>query len=97
MISAVNQNSIGLANFNIDFSLVKFTPSQEYSGLGTALSLRRRENAEDGPLHQTARRLGLLFEQIVPPIPDLLKSYGIRASEIAGAEDGPPEVIRMVL
>lgn len=96
VVSAVNQNSVGLANFNIDLSLVKITPLQEYIGLGTSLSLRRRKNAEEGPLHRTARRLGLLFEQVVPPIPDLIKAYGIRASEIAGVKDTAPEVIRML-
>ena len=82
-ISATNQNSVGLANFNIEFSLVKIAAPEEYQGLGTLLSQRRRENAEEGPLHRTARKLGLLFEQLVPPISDLIKAYGIRVSEIA--------------
>jgi hypothetical protein len=71
-MSATNQNTVGLANFNVDFSIVKITPSEEYAGLGISLSQRRRENAEEGPLHRIARKLGLLFEQIVPPIPDLI-------------------------
>jgi hypothetical protein len=82
-VSATNQNSVGLANFNIEFSLVKIAAPEEYQGLGTLLSQRRRENAEEGPLHRTARKLGLLFEHLVPPISDLIKSYGIRVSEIA--------------
>jgi len=97
LISATNQNTVGLANFNIDFSIVKITPLQEYAGLGTSLSQRRRENAEAGPFHRTARKLGLLFEQIVPSIPDLIKAYGGRASEIAGVKDKDSKVIRSAL
>lgn len=41
------------------------------------------ENAEDGPLHRTARKLGALFEQILPPIKTLIKAYGVRVSEIS--------------
>ena len=92
LMSATNQNTVGLANFNVDFSIVKITPSEEYAGLGISLSQRRRENAEEGPLHRIARKLGLLFEQIVPPIPDLIKAYGIRASEIASVKDTIPKV-----
>ena len=33
--------------------------------------------------HQTARRLGALFEQLLPPTPSLISAYGRRASEIA--------------
>ncbi|PMD33354.1 hypothetical protein L207DRAFT_498840 [Hyaloscypha variabilis F] len=92
LISATNQNTVGLANFNIDLSIVKITPPEEYARLGISLSQRRRENAEEGPLHRTARKLGLLFEQILPSIPDLIKAYGIRASEIAGVKDTAPKI-----
>ena len=57
----------------------------EYRGLRNALSSRRVENAEQGPLHRTARRLGALFESVLPSVKTLAEAYGRRASEIAGA------------
>ena len=86
VVSATNENTVGLANFNIDFSLVKIEAPVEYQGLRSALSSRRVENAEQGQLHRTARRLGALFEQILPPIKTLAEAYGRRASEIATSE-----------
>ena len=83
VLSATNENTIGLANFNIDFSLVKIEAPVEYQGLRSALSSRRIENAEQGQVHRTARRLGALFGQILPPIKALADAYGRRASEIA--------------
>jgi hypothetical protein len=50
--------------------------------LGTALSLKRRNNAEEGPPHQVARKLGALFAQCIPSTPLLVKAFGQRASEI---------------
>jgi hypothetical protein len=41
---------------------------QEFAGLGNSLTRSRRALAEDGPVHQTARRLGALFESIVPTV-----------------------------
>ena len=82
LVSATNENTLALANFNFDFSLIKFDAPKEFSALGLALSPYRRDNAEDGSSHQTARRLGALFEQIVPSTPKLMSVYGLRASEI---------------
>lgn len=82
-VSATNEVNLGLATFNIDFSLVKVEAPVEYRGLRNALSRRRVENAEQGPLHRTARRLGALFESILPPIQTLAEAYGRRASDIA--------------
>jgi len=39
--------------------------------------------AESGSSHVTARKLGALFEQILPNTPCLIECYGSRASEIA--------------
>lgn len=55
----------------------------EFRGLGAALTKRRRETAEDGTSHITARKLGALFKDILPPTPQLIRQYGTRASEIA--------------
>jgi len=82
IVSATSENSASLVEFNLDFSLVKLQPLPEFSPLGSALSTQRRNNAENGELHQLARRLGALFEQLVPSTPKLLKAYGTRASEI---------------
>ena len=46
------------------------------------LSTQRRNNAEEGPLHKTLRKLGALFEQVIPSTPRLIKAYGLRSSEI---------------
>ncbi len=85
-LAATNENTFGLANFNIDFSLVKVEAPIEYRGLRSALSRHRVENAEQGPQHRTARRLGALFEQILPPIKTLAEAYGRRSSQIAETE-----------
>ena len=82
-LSATNENTFGLANFNIDFSLVKIEAPVEYHGLRSVLTRHRLENAEQGPQHRTARRLGALFEQILPPIKTLAEAYGRRVSQIA--------------
>lgn len=84
-ISATNENTLALANFNFDFSLVKLEAPQEFVPLGSALSTDRRSNAEGGALHQLARKVGALFEQVIPSTPKLLKAYGCRASEIVEA------------
>lgn len=83
LVSATNENNFGLANFNVDFSLIKVEAPKEYQGLRSALSRRRIENAEQGPQHRIARRLGGIFEQILPPIKTLAEAYGRRASDIA--------------
>ena len=99
-ISASNENNLALAHLKFDWSLVKVEAPREYSGFGEALSHRRRVDAEDGIDHRTARRLGALFEQLIPDTPHLIKAYGVRATEIAqtsninprgSSKDGPFE------
>ncbi|KAH8802162.1 hypothetical protein F5882DRAFT_457177 [Hyaloscypha sp. PMI_1271] len=82
LVSGTNETTLQLAGFNLDFSVLKFEAPKEFTGLGAALSHRRRVDAEDGPLHRTARKLGALFEQILPSTPNLVKAYGSRASAI---------------
>ena len=77
-----NENSLSLANFNVDFTLLKVEAPPEFMDVGAAISPARKAEAEEGPLHQTARKLGALFEAILPPVPELLKAYGKRVSEI---------------
>ena len=54
----------------------------EYRAVGESLSRQRRDIAEKGSSHITARKLGALFEQIVPSTPLLFEAYGARASSI---------------
>jgi hypothetical protein len=83
LVSGTNENTLALVNFNIDFSLLKLEAPQEFSGLGLSLTRQRRELAEEGPVHRTARRLGALFENVVPNSPTLIRAYGSRVSEIS--------------
>ena len=100
LLSAANENNLALAHLKFDFSLMKVEAPQEYSGFGNALAERRKNEAEDGFHHQTARRLGALFEQLIPSTPHLIKAYGTRATEImqmrninpkGSSKDGPFE------
>ena len=80
--SASNDNTLALASVKFDFSLVKVEAPVEFNPLGMVLSRRRKTEAEDGSYHKTARRLGALFEQLMPSTPKLLSAYGKRVSEI---------------
>lgn len=81
--SASNENTLALANVNFDFSVLKFDAPREFQVFGASLTKQRRDEAEDGSIHKTARRLGALFQALVPPTPNLIRVYGARASEIA--------------
>ncbi|KAL9076452.1 MAG: hypothetical protein Q9157_003661 [Trypethelium eluteriae] len=85
LAAATNEVTVAAANINFDFTLVKCEVPKEYEELGNALSTKRKEQAEQGTTHITARRLGALFEGICPPTPSLIKAYGNRASQIAEA------------
>lgn len=82
IVSAVNENSLSLANLNFDFSLVTVQAPPEYAHVGSSLATRRRDDAESGTAHRTARKLGALFESIIPQTPLLVSAYGTRASQI---------------
>ncbi|KAM0459599.1 hypothetical protein ACHAPV_005312 [Trichoderma viride] len=85
IFSTRNENNFSLANASVDFALVRVEVPKQFEGLGNALSQHRRQNAESGPQHRIARRLGALFEQIIPNIDILTAAYGERASEIAAS------------
>ena len=96
--SATQETVVSLASINFDFALVKMEAPLEYRGLGTTLSTKRKREAEEGSTHITARKLGALFADDLPPIPNLSRAYGLRVSEIAEnpkynskgqASDGP--------
>jgi hypothetical protein len=82
LVSATNENYAALANVKFDFSLIKMEAPIEFNGIASALSYRRRVEAEEGPSHKTARRLGALFEDLVPSTPKLISAFGLRMSEI---------------
>ncbi|KAF4341987.1 hypothetical protein FBEOM_4080 [Fusarium beomiforme] len=94
LASVTNEVTVAAANLNFDFTLVKCEAPKEYQQLGSALSQTRKDNAESGTAHITARRLGVLFEGILPATPELVRSYGTRVSEIAqGVQQvRPPEM-----
>jgi hypothetical protein len=85
LATATNEVTVAAANLNFDFTLVKYEAPKEFQPLGESLSLLRKNDAEHGTSHVTARRLGALFEGISPATPNLLKAYGTRASEISKA------------
>jgi hypothetical protein len=72
-----NETQAALASVNFDFILIKLDVPQEYSGLGLLISQKRKTDAEDRRLHQIARKLGALFDAVVPRAPTLFKAYGI--------------------
>ncbi|RYN89798.1 hypothetical protein AA0120_g6212 [Alternaria tenuissima] len=88
LVSGVNENTLALANLNFNFAVFKVEPPQEFQGLGNSLSRLRRDKAETGSSHYTARKLGALFEQLVPRMDQLLKAYGTRVSEISLSSEG---------
>ena len=55
------------------------------------MSKDRRSIAEDGTAHRTARRLGALFENILPDTPALFQAYGRRVSEISSISKVNPK------
>ena len=80
---AHNENTLALANINFDFSLFRVDAPLEFRALGANLSANRRQEAETGTPHRTARKLGALFEGVLPHIPELARAYGQRVSEIS--------------
>jgi hypothetical protein len=101
-IQRIAANAIQLnpeANFSLlhtNFDLALFKCPAELVPLGERLSRHRRELAEEGSFHILARRLGVLFEDVLPKVSSLLKAYGTRASEIAREMDkagSPPKNI----
>jgi hypothetical protein len=83
LVSASNEVALAAANFNLDFTLVKFEAPKEFQPVKSILTPSRRKEAEAGPTHVIARRLAALFEGVNVSTPDLLKAYGTRVSEIS--------------
>lgn len=83
LANVTNEVTVAAANLNFDFTLVKYEVPREYEPIGKMMSSSRKQKAENGPAHVTARRLAALFDGVCPPSPALVKAYGTRASEIA--------------
>lgn len=82
LASFSHELTVAAASLNFDFTLIKVEAPKEYSGVNDSLTEVRRENAENGALHRTARKLGALFDGIPPRAEHLLAAYGNRVSEI---------------
>jgi hypothetical protein len=92
LAQATNEVSFAAANLNLDFSIFKFEAPASYKAFGDKLSLERKDKAEYGTPHITARKLGALFNEALPKTPTLITAYGARVSEIfpliaTGSED----------
>ena len=83
LLAGSQENTLALAALNFDFSLYKVEAPTEYKALGTCLSEERRRLAESGSHHITARKLGAIFRSKIPSVPNLIRAYGERVSEIA--------------
>ncbi|KAK4223914.1 hypothetical protein QBC38DRAFT_372148 [Podospora fimiseda] len=90
-LSVTNENTAALVNINLDISLFRCDPPSEFLPVGSALTVRRREEAETGQTHRTASNLGFLFQDIIPDTPLLIKAYGSRVSEILSHPDVNPK------
>ena len=90
---AHNENTLALANINFDFSLFRVDAPIEFRALGANLSTNRRQEAETGIPHRTARKLGALFEGVLPHVPELARAYGRRVSEISSYQLQNPKEI----
>ncbi|RSM20642.1 hypothetical protein CDV31_000327 [Fusarium ambrosium] len=89
--SVQNEVSLAAANLNLDFTLIRLEAPKEFRGIDNSLSDVRRENAERGTLHRTARKLGALFDGVPPPAEHLLSAYGKRVSEICERKNIDPK------
>jgi hypothetical protein len=71
--------------------IFRLKPPAEYEDLGRCLSNLRSEDAVTGEFHLTALTLGRLFDRLVPPIPNLIRAYGLRSSEVAKSPSLNPQ------
>ncbi|RGP61385.1 hypothetical protein FLONG3_10541 [Fusarium longipes] len=84
------ENTAALVNFNVDLTLFRCEPLAEYRPIGSALTTRRKKEAETGQTHKTACKLGFLLNDLIPDTPLLRKAYGNRVSEILARPDINP-------
>ncbi len=90
-VSAVNENTVALVNINLDFSLWRCNPLPEFLPIGSALTTGRRREAETGQTHRTASKLGFLFNEVIPDVPQLIQAYGRRVPNILSRPEVNPQ------
>lgn len=95
LVHASQETTVTLANLNFDFALIKCEAPAEYKQIGDLLSQKRREAAEDGLVHITARKLGALFGSVIPQVPHLIRAYGQRATEISKMPSANPRASQL--
>lgn len=91
MVSGTQETNFSLGNLNLGFSLLKIEVPAEFKPLGNELSSKRKQAAEEGSQHITARKLAVLFQTWLPKTTHLISAYGMRVSEIAGRRDVNPK------
>lgn len=89
-VAQTNEFQLALASLNFDFSLFKVEAPQEYKAVGLSLSPSRKQNAEEGPAHRTARKLDAIIGSMVTSPDALVKVYGQRVSEICSTPSSNP-------
>jgi hypothetical protein len=89
LLAGSQENTFALAHVNFDFSLYKVEAPPEFQALGSCLTEERRNIAEKGSQHIVARKLGALFRSKLPPVPNLIRAYGKRVSEISKVPKDP--------
>lgn len=82
-LRASQETTITLANLNFNFSIIKFIAPKEYQGLGDSFSRRWKVAAEDGAINIIAKKLSTLFSGINLNVPNLIRIYRLRTSEVA--------------
>lgn len=87
LAAVTNEVTVAAAIINFDFTLIRCEAPKEFQALGQNLSRKRKDDAETGTIHITARRLGALFDGVCPSTPKLVKAYGTRVSEISEASN----------
>lgn len=90
-LGAAQETTLAFANLNFDFAIIKMDAPLEFRQVGNRLSKRRKNIAEVGDFHSTARKLGAMFADVLPQVPNLTKVYGVRASQIVSNPDLNPE------
>ncbi|GJC88439.1 hypothetical protein ColLi_11277 [Colletotrichum liriopes] len=89
--AVTQETTVALASLNFDFSLFKVDAPASFKGLGNELTSTRKKAAEEGTPHITARKLGALFQYLLPSTPALIQAYGHRVTQIASRRDVNPK------
>ncbi|OTB05039.1 hypothetical protein M426DRAFT_57749, partial [Hypoxylon sp. CI-4A] len=92
-LRAENTNALVNNHFELNlFTRRILEPPPEYAGVGQHLAPTRLKEAQEGTRHIIARKLAVLFKDHLelPSTPELIKAYGLRASEIARSSAANP-------